>query len=170
MNMIQRIVVINVIALLFSPLALAAMENQIAVVNVTQLFNSSEYVKKANKELQSHLKDMEKKIRDQQNKMQTMAKDFESSKNKSEKEKLVDKFKTEQAKLTSMTQDYQKEIQTEQNSGMQQFSKLVQVAVSKVAKEKHINTVINSASIVYVDNSTWVDITPDVEKAMNKEQ
>lgn len=40
--------------------------------------------------------------------------------------------------------------------------------VNKIAKEKQLNAVLNSNSVVFSDNS-WVDITSDVEAAMPKE-
>ncbi len=168
MKTITRIFFINLAILLFSTTAMAADVGQIAIVNVTDLFNKSSYVQKANKELQKNLQKMEKQVQEQQKKVQTMASTYENTTNKSKRIELADNIKAEQVKLNTMTQDFQKKIQTEQNSGMQEFSSLVQTAVSKVANEKHITIVINSASIVYTDNKGWVDITKDVEAEMAK--
>ena len=49
MKKILGIIAVNVMLVLFSPLALAETDKQIAVVNVTELFNTSAYVQKANK-------------------------------------------------------------------------------------------------------------------------
>jgi len=167
MNIVKRIFAISIFTLLFSSYAMAATENQIAIVNVTQLFNTSSYVQQANKTLQNNLKEMEKKVQDQQNKIKSLVSSYEQAKTKSAKDSFAAKIKIEQTTLTTMTQDSQKKVQEEQNAGMQKFSQLVQAAVSKVAKEKHINTVLNSASVIYTDNSSWVDITKEVESAMS---
>ena len=63
MKTITRIFFINLAILLFSTTAMAADVGQIAIVNVTDLFNKSSYVQKANKELQKNLQKMEKQVK-----------------------------------------------------------------------------------------------------------
>lgn len=150
---------------LCSSLAQAA-DMQMGVVDVSQLFNSSSYVQKANKELQNDVKKMESDLKDEQQKLQGMINRYQKSKNAD----LLDQIKEAQANLTKVTQNYQQKVQTEQNSGMKKFSDFVRKAVTKVAQEKHLGTVLNSTSVVYTDNVQLIDITKEVAAEMAKGQ
>lgn len=159
------VTLISACTALFASAALAA-DVVIGIVNVTQLFNDSPYVQKANKTLQDNAKDMEKKVQVQQKKIQSLVDQYNAIKTvTSARDKLQKQILAEQTKLNQMTQDYQQKIRDEQNSGMQQFNTMVRLAVEKVAKEKHINTILPSSSILYTDN-TWIDLTKDVQNAM----
>jgi Skp family chaperone for outer membrane proteins len=150
----------------FSSVAMAA-DVKIGYVNVTEIYNKSGFVQKANKTLQENVKGMEDKLKVARNDLQTLITSYEKSTSNSKKEALAKKIKAAQANLTSMSQDFQKKIQEQQGAGMQKFTALIEAAVAKVAKEKQINTVLNSTSIIYSDNS-WVDLTKDVDSAMQK--
>lgn len=146
--------------------AIAAIK--IAYVNVTDLYNKSTFVEKANKTLQENVKGMEEKLLDERKKLQTLITEFEKATTTAKKESLTKKISTGQTELTSMTQQFQRKIKEEQDTGMQKFSSLVQAAVEKVAKEQHINIVVNSSAVVFADN-TWIDITKDVANELQKE-
>lgn len=165
MNNRIRIISITCAALFFSPLALASID--VAIVNVTELFNNSAYVMKANKKLQDNVKQIETTLKDQQAKLQKEVSDYQKAKNADKKAELAKAITADQARLNELTKQSQASITTEQNKGMQEFTKLVQAAVQKIAKEKNIHTVLNNTSVIYSDN-TWVDITKDVEAEMAK--
>lgn len=160
-----RIISITCAALFFSPLALASID--VAIVNVTELFNNSTYVMKANKKLQDDVKQIEATLKDQQTKLQKEVSDYQKAKNADKKAELAKAITADQARLNELTKQSQANITAEQNKGMQEFTKLVQAAVQKIAKEKNIHTVLNNTSVIYSDN-TWVDITKDVEAEMAK--
>ena len=165
----KRTGIISIIffAALLSPLALAAADLKIAYVNVTEIYNKSVFVEKANKTLQEHVKDMEAQLQRERKKLQSLINDFEKATVKSKKDALAKKITSGQSNLTSMTQQFQKKIQEQQNAGMQSFTDLVQTAVKKIVKDQHINVVVNSTSIVYTDSS-WIDITKDVDAEMQQ--
>lgn len=151
---------------LLSPLAVADAV-KIAVVNVAELYNKSSFVQNANKNLQEQAKEMEDKLQAKKINVQSLLNDYEKTDANKRKE-LAQQIKTAQTELNQMTQEYQKKIQDEQRAGLQKFTDLVEKAVAKIAKEKQINAVLNKTSIVYSDSS-WTDITNDVEAAMHKD-
>ena len=158
-------ITISLMVSLFSSVTLAGSDTKIAVVNVSALYNKSKFVEQANKDLQAHVKTMEESLQAQKNKIQALVANYEKATTVPKKKALAKDVATEQTKLANLTQEYQKKIQEEQNSGLQKFTALVQTAVAKVAKDKQYNSVLNSSSLLYSDNS-WVDITNDVEAAM----
>ena len=145
---------------------LFAADDKIAIVNVNELFNKSSFVQKANKDLQANVKKMETQLQTEKDKLQKLLNDYEKADAKNKKD-LAKKITDEQTNIGTLTQQYQQKIQEQQNSGLQTFTRMVQVAVQKIAKEKHFNTVLNSNSVLYSDNS-WSDITKDVETAMQQ--
>lgn len=155
-------------AALCASLTLAAADLKIAYVNVTEIYNKSGFVDKANQTLQQNVKTMEAKLQSERTALQALVSEYQKTTTTSKKEALSKKIATGQAHLTNITQQYQKDIQQQQNAGMQKFTSLVQTAVEKIVKEQHINIVVNSTSIVYTDNS-WIDITKDVAAAMQQQ-
>lgn len=166
MKRIIEILALVFFTTLFSTLTLAA-DVKIAYVNVTAIYNKSAFVETANKILQQNVKTMEAKLQTERSALQAMVNDFQKATVSSKKEALSKKIVEAQTHLASTTQQYQKEIQNQQNAGMQKFTSLVQTAVEKIVKEQHINVVMNSSSIVYTDSS-WIDITKDVAAAMQQ--
>lgn len=151
-----------------SQLSFAAGENHIGIINITQAFNESKFVQGANKKLQSNVKEMESKVQEQQKKLQGLVAQYEKIKATSPaKTKLQEEIIAEQKKLNTMTQDFQNKIREEQNTGMQEFTKQIQAAAVQVAKDKKLNAILSSAAVIYMDE-TWVDVTKDVEAAMQK--
>lgn len=153
------------ISLLASQIVLA-QDVHVGVVNITEAFNNSKFVQTANQKLQTNVKEMEKKVQDQQKKLQNLVNQYEGMKTSSAaKTKLQNDIVSEQKKLNQMTQDFQNKIREEQNTGMQEFTKQVQTAAIQVAKDKKLNAILSSAAIIYMDE-TWVDVTKDIQTAM----
>ncbi|MFA5960813.1 MAG: OmpH family outer membrane protein [Tatlockia sp.] len=165
MKKITGLILLNLIFALFSPTVLAA-ELKIGVVNVTDLFNKSTYVQKANKELQANVKKMESQLQEDKNNLQTLVNNYEKA-DPGDKKSLAKQITSAQTELASKTQQYQQKIQEEQNTGMQKFTKLVQDAVQKIAQQKQLNSVLNSNAVLYTDNS-WIDITNDVAASLQQ--
>ena len=145
----------------------AANVDTIGVVNVTELFNKSTYVQKANKKLQENAKKMDDNLKAAQAKLQKQINEYQNLDNANKKEALAKKITDEQARLTKMAQEYQKRVQEEQAKGMEEFSQMVRTAVIKVAKEKNIKHVLNSTTIIYSE-PTWIDISKEVSAEMDK--
>jgi Skp family chaperone for outer membrane proteins len=142
----------------------------IAIVNVNEVFSNSSFVKKANTELQNDFQIMQKNISDARNKLQTLSKDYNNAKNDkkipdAKKATMLKNLELQQEKLNDLAKVSQTKIQDQQNAGMNKFNDLLKVAITSIAKQKNIHTVLNSASVLYTDD-TWLDITKDVEQAM----
>lgn len=167
MKQMLRIIALPFVMLLLSHQAIAADEHMVGIVNVTDLFNSSSFVQKANKELQDNAKKMDETLKKAQAKLQGQINEYQTMKNANKKGDMAKKISDEQSRLSKMAQEYQQKVQEEQNKGMQEFTQLVRVAVEKVAKEKNIHHVLNSTSLIYTDTS-WVDVTKDVAAEMAK--
>lgn len=163
MKKIIGIVAVGLSAMLFSPI-ITANEVKFGYVNVTDVFNKSTFVQKANKSLQDHVKSMETQLQVKKDALQSLVNNYEKAAG-SKKTVIAKKIKTEQDNLNSMTVDFQTKIKEEQGTGLQKFNNLVETAIAKIAKEKNINAVVNSSVLLYVDPS-WVDLTKEVEAAM----
>lgn len=159
---LSKIAVVSTAILLFSPFVMA---EKVGIVNVLDIFNQSSFVIKANKALETNAKKMDAKLQQDKANLQTMVGTFEKTSDQNAKKNLAKKIAAAQTNLSNLTQTYQKKIQEEQSAGMQKFTKILQEATQKVAKEKGLNTVVNSNTIIYTDN-TWIDITSDVKAAL----
>ncbi len=149
-----------------APFALAD-QLKIGVVNVTELYNKSAFIQNSSKTLQEDIKGMEEKLQAQKAKIQTLISSYEKTSD-DKKKTVAQEITAEQTQLNKMSQAYQKKIQETQAAGLKKFTDLVKSTVDKIAKEKQLNAVLNSNSVVYSDSS-WIDITSDVEAAMPKE-
>lgn len=150
-----------------APFALAADQLKIGVVNVTELYNNSSFIQNSSKALQEDIKGMEEKLQAQKAKIQALMASYEKTSD-DKKKTVAQAITAEQTQLNKMSQAYQKKIQEVQAEGLKKFTDLVKSTVNKIAKEKHLNAVLNSNSVVFSDDS-WVDITRDVDAAMPKE-
>lgn len=153
---------------LLSQQAWSADAGVVGFVNINELFNSSTYVKKANKELQDNVKKMDASIKKDQAALQDKINQYQSMKIESKKKALLKDITAEQARLAKQSQEYQAKVQQEQSKGMDKFSQLVRQATEKVAKAKDIHHVLNSNALVYTDEA-WVDLTKDVAAEMDKQ-
>lgn len=168
MKTLTKIFTSTCVGLLFSSIALAASnDSQYAFVNVTDLFNHSSFVQTANTELRKEIKSMEELLQRDQDKLKDNIKLYQDTTNAAKKKELSKTIAAQQTTLATMTQQYQQKIQTMQNEGMQEFTKLVKVAVDKVAKSKNYRAVFNSAALIYTDEA-WIDISSDVASEMAK--
>lgn len=167
MKTIIRIVSIPFMMFLLSQQAWSGDAGVVGFVNVTELFNSSTYVKKANKELQDNVKKMDVTIKKDQAALQEKINQYQAMKSEAKKKALLKDITAEQARLAKQTQEYQSKVQQEQSKGMDKFSQLVRSATAKVAKSKDIHHVLNSNALVYTDEA-WVDLTKEVAAEMDK--
>lgn len=150
-----------------APLVLAADQLKIGVVNVTELYSKSAFIQNTSKALQEDVKGMEEKLQAQKAKIQALMGSYEKTSD-DKKKSVAQEITAAQTQLNKMSQAYQKKIQEEQAAGLKKFTDLVKSTVDKIAKEKQLNAVLNSNSVVFADSS-WIDITNDVEAAMPKE-
>lgn len=154
--------------MLFAQQAWSADAGVVGFVNITELFNNSTYVKKANKELQDNVKKMDASMKKDQAALQNKINQYQAMKNESKKKAMLKDIQNEQARLAKLAQEYQGKVQQEQSKGMDKFSQIVRSATEKVAKAKDIHHVLNSNSLVYTDEA-WVDLTKDVATEMDKQ-
>ena len=168
MNKIIGMMSIPFMMLLLSQQAFSADAGVIGFVNINELFNSSSYVKKANKELQDNVKKMDASMKKDQMALQDKIKQYQTMKNETKKKSIIKEITDEQARLAKLTQEYQGKVQIEQNKGMDKFSELVKTATQTVAKAKDIHHVLNNTALVYTDEA-WVDLTKDVAAEMEKQ-
>jgi outer membrane protein len=165
-----KFLVLSFIVIVFPPVLSAVEAPKIAIINVTALFNQSNFVKKANKNLQDNIKNMQDSITKEQKKLQAQIGEYENTKGTEKKNNLALKIKAQQEKIAKRTQESQEKIQQEQNAGMQRFTELLQNAVTKIAKEQHFTTVLNSTAVIYNDSTAWTDITNDVGTLLSKNE
>jgi outer membrane protein len=165
-----KFLVLSLIVIVFPPVLNAVEAPKIAIINVTALFNQSNFVKIANKNLQDNITNMQDSITKEQKILQAQIGEYENTKDTEKKNNLALKIKAQQEKLAKRTQESQEKIQQEQNAGMQRFTELLQNAVAKIAKEQHFTTVLNSTAVVYNDSTAWTDITKDVGTLLSKNE
>jgi outer membrane protein len=97
------------------------------------------------KELQALKKDYDANV-DKLNKNGSVMKD-------QEKKDLQAKINDQQNKLQTMQMDFQKSVITAENQSMQTVSKQIQDAVDSIAKQKGLNLVIIKGAVAYNDPS-----------------
>lgn len=147
--------------------SVVAMAENIGVVNMRQIFESSPQVKNINEKLN-------KEYSPQRDKIVTMGKALQENINKLQKnqavldKKSLDDLRSSIAKqeqdLRAQQAQFQQTLFAAQNKAMNDFMNQVTAAVKKVAGEKNLDLVMPNNSLLYAKNS--MDITSDVVKAL----
>lgn len=144
-------------------------ELKIGVINVNKVFLESPQVAAAKADFKKKFEGREKELNDAQKDFQKSIEAF--SKNsptmkddarKAEQQKIIDK----QKKLQDMQMKFQSDANSAQEEALKDFSKKMETAVTKVAKEKGLDLVVAKASLAYSKDE--LEITPDVLKIMKK--
>lgn len=139
--------------------------SSVGFVNIDKVFNSSSYIKGANKTLQDDIATMNEKIAQQKTKLRQMIEVYHATKSDKEKKKLESPLKTEELVLRNLTDSFQKKIAQDKIAGKRQYDESLRVATEQVAKEKQLQAVVTNRCVLYSDK-TWVDVTPDVERVL----
>ena len=72
-----------------------------------------------------------------------------------------------QQRIQEFQQTVQQELSQQQNELMAPIVKKVQEAVQGIAKSKGLSVLFDDGTLVYYDDATVVNITPDARKALN---
>ncbi len=144
-------------------------ELKIGVVNVNKIFLDSPQIATAKSDFKKKFESREKALSDAQKDFQKTIEAF--SKNsptmkedaqKAEQKKIMD----QQKKLQEMQAKFQNDANAAQEEALKDFSKKMEIAVAKVAKEKGFDLVVAKASLAYVKDG--LEITDDIVKQMKK--
>ncbi len=147
----------------------AFAELKIGVINVNEIFLKSPQIATAKAKFKKDFDVKEKALNEAQKNFQKAIEDF--SKNsptmkedakKAEQQKIVD----QQKKLQEMQAKFQNEANAAQEDALKDFSKKMETAVAKVAKDKSLDLVVAKASLAY--SKAELEITSDVLKVMTK--
>ena len=138
---------------------------QVGFVNVTHVFESSAYIKDANKKMQADITNMNAQIEQQKNKLRTLIAQYHAAKTAEAKAALDSPLKTENMVLKNLTSSFQNKIRQDEIDGKQHFDALLHAAAERVAKAKHINVVVTEQSVLYNDKS-WIDLTTEIERVL----
>lgn len=141
--------------------------NQIAIVDMQQIFQTAPQVKKINDALQKQFSSRREEI-------VAKGKTFQDEVQKYQKDKTVmsskdsnatkDKLTKEENDLRQLQAKYQQDLYAAQNQNMNEFMKQVKDAVKSIAMEKKLDVAIPKNSILYA--SEGLDITQDVLKKL----
>jgi len=160
---------------LFSALLLAgaakdarAGADTIAVVNTQQVIVSSEAGKKAQKALETKMKEFEAKFKKEQDELVALQKAFEKKSpawNDEMKQEKAIEIKKKSRDLRAKQEDARMEMKALEEKHLGPIRKKFFLAVEEVARDKGFKIVLPKGSTLFVDES--VDISGDVIKALN---
>ena len=153
-----------IIAWLFIPIMVWSA-TQIGYVNVTQVFESSAFIKDTSKKMQADITNMNLQLENQKKKLKTLIEQYQAAKDAVAKTALESPLKTEELVLKNLTSSFQEKIRQDEIAGKQHFDTLLRAATERVAKVKHINVVVTEQNVLYSDKS-WVDLTADVKRLL----
>jgi outer membrane protein len=158
--------------LLFAVLALASIgaanaQVKIAVINTQKALLETEEIKKAQA-------DLEAKFKPRQDQMVKVQKELEDIQNQLQSGKLnelgTQEMQTEgqrkQRELQRMQQDLQEDVERERTDILQRAGTRMQEVVKKLADEKGLDIVVDSANTVFF--KTTLEISTEATAAYNK--
>ena len=147
----------------------AFAELKMGVIDVNKIFRESPQVAAAKTDFKKKFEGREKALNDAQKDFQkaieTFSKNSPTMKDdarKAEQQKIID----QQKKLQDMQMKFQNDANSAQEEALKDFSKKMESAVTKVAKDKALDLVVAKASLAYSKDE--LEITTDVLKIMKK--
>lgn len=156
--------------LLFGNAVMAApalAQEKIAVLNLRQIVQESDDVKKINEKLKAEfgpreddLKKSQEKLRDDVNKFRR----DNASMNKTDREQLEKKIMDSQQKIQQTAQTLREELTKKQNEQMQKFLQKVEKIVDDIAAQKKYDLILQGEGVVFA--KTQMDITNEVMKML----
>jgi outer membrane protein len=158
--------------LLFAVLALASVgaanaQLKLGVINTQKALLDTEDIKKAQAEMEARFKPRQ----DQMLKLQKELEDIQAQLNSGKLNELgTQEMQTEGARkqrdLQRLQQDLQEDVQNERTEILQKAGSRMQDVVKKLAEEKGLDIVVDSANTLYY--KAPLDITADATAAYNK--
>lgn len=139
----------------------------IAIVNLTQVFQSVPDGQPAFQQLQKKYQPQADKLQAQQDALNKQIQAFQANQANLTQQQQKDQtavLVAQQQKLQQSINDYQKNLRQQQQKLLTAFGDEMKTSVNQIAKDNGYHLVLSSQTAVYNDNT--VDITPQVIKAM----
>ena len=147
----------------------ASAENNIAVVNVQQLFQQSPKIASLNKELQGKFKGRQDKLVAAQKSLQDEAEKYKKeSPTMTDKDKaaLQKKISDDQSNLAKQATSFQEDLNKEQSKIMKNVLAQLNAIISGLAKKNNYTVVLDSQAVIFAADGT--DITKQVAAEFDK--
>lgn len=144
-------------------------QDNIAVVNVQQVFQQSPKIAELNKKLQSQFKTRQDKLVAQQKQLQDELDKFKKegpTMAQKDRDTLQKKIVDDQTSLAKDASAFQQDLSKEQNKVMKNVLADLNEIISGIAKKNSYTLVLDSQAVIYAADST--DITKDVSKEFDK--
>jgi outer membrane protein len=158
--------------LLFAVLALASMgiasaQVKIAVINTQKALLETDEIKKAQREMEAKFKPRQDQLLKLQKDLEDIGTQLNSGKlNELGTQELQTEGQRKQRELQRMQQDMQEDVERERTEILQRAGTRMQEVVKKLADEKGLDIVVDSANTVFF--KTTFEITPEATAAYNK--
>lgn len=144
-----------------------ASAQKLAVINSQKAVLETEEIKKAQVDLEAKFKPRQDKIVQTQKDIQTIQGQLQSGKlNSMGEQELTAEFQKKQRELQRMQQDLQDDVNVERNDILQRSGTRMQEVVKKIAEEKGLDVVVDTASTVFY--KATFDLTAEAVAAYNK--
>lgn len=144
-------------------------QDNIAVVNVQQVFQQSPKIAELNKKLQNEFKGRQDKLVAQQKQLQDELDKFKKegpTMSQKDRDNLQKKIVNDQTGLAKDASAFQQDLSKEQNKVMKNVLADLNEIISGIAKKNSYSLVLDSQAVIYASDST--DITKDVAKEFDK--
>jgi outer membrane protein len=144
-----------------------ASAQKVAVINSQKAVLDSDEIKKAQVDLETKFKPRQDKIVQLQKDLQTIQSQLQSGKlNAMGEQELTAEGQKKQRDLQRIQQDLQDDVNLERNDILQRSGTRMQEVVKKLAEEKGLDIVVDTASTVFYKPA--FDLTADAVIAYNK--
>jgi outer membrane protein len=158
--------------LLFAVLALASIgaanaQVKIAVINTQKALLETEEIKKAQLDLEAKFKPRQDQMVKLQRELQDIQTQLQSGKlNELGTQEITAEGQRKQRELQRLQQDLQEDVERERTEILQRAGTRMQEVVKKLADEKGLDIVVDSANTVFF--KTTFEITTEATAAYNK--
>ncbi|HLH00833.1 MAG TPA: OmpH family outer membrane protein [Bryobacteraceae bacterium] len=158
---------LSVAILALAGAALASAQSKVGVLNAQKALLDTEDIKKAQKDLETKYKPRQDEIAKLDKELQDIQSQLQSGRlNEVGAQELTAQGQRKQRELQRLQQDLQEDVDRERNDILQRAGTRMQDVVTKVAQEKGLDVVIDSASTHFFKAA--LDITNDAVAAYNK--
>jgi len=158
--------------LLFAVLALASIgaanaQVKIAVINTQKALLETEEIKKAQADLEAKFKPRQEQMAKVQKELEDIQNQLQSGKlNELGTQEMQTEGQRKQRELQRMQQDLQEDVERERTDILQRAGTRMQEVVKKLADEKGLDIVVDSANTVFF--KTTFEISTEATAAYNK--
>ncbi|HMD48752.1 MAG TPA: OmpH family outer membrane protein [Bryobacteraceae bacterium] len=161
----KKLLCVAILALAGS--ALVSAQSKIGVVNSQKALLETEDIKKAQKDLETKYKPRQDQMAKLDKDLQDIQAQLQSGRlNQVGEQELQTQGQRKQRELQRLQQDLQSDVDGERNDILQRAGNRMQDVIRKVAEEKGLDVVLDSASTHFF--KATLDITEDTVAAYNK--